>query len=116
MTVENFVNQILSESTASDDIARMWQTTTRNALSEYQDRFDGLINMMDISDVKQSFISIIERMFADGIVSRGRLITTFAFATLLQQRFKVDLVFETASLVKNRLYDWMIFDLLSCVW
>ena len=84
MTVENFVNQILAETTAFDDVARVWQTSTRNSLSEYRDRFEGLFNMMDMSDVKQSFIDIIERMFADGIVSRGRIITTFAFATLLQ--------------------------------
>ena len=51
--------------------------------------------MMNISDVKQSFIGIVERMFADGIVNRGKIITTFAFATLLQKHFKIDLVPET---------------------
>ena len=91
MTVENFVSQVLAETTASDEVARVWQTATRNALSEYRDRFEAMINIMDVSDVKQSFIGIIERMFADGIISRGRIITVFAFATLLQQRFKIDL-------------------------
>ena len=94
MTVENFVCQFLSEASASDDVARALRTSTWKVLSDYRDRFEGLINMVDISDVKQSFIGIVERMFADGIVSRGRIITSFAFATLLLHRFKIDLVPE----------------------
>ena len=59
-------------------------------------------------DVKQSFIDIIERMLADSKVRRGRIIIQFAFATLMQQRFKIDFVYETF-LIKDCLYNWMTY-------
>ena len=116
MKAEQFVRRVLYPSEDADDTSRFWATLTLNALLEYQDRFEAIANLIDTENVKNEYVRIIERMFSDGILSRGRLVATFALASLLQERFDVDLVSETVAVVKDRLFEWMLFELLNHVW
>ena len=59
---------------------------------------------------------MIERIFSDRILSRRRLVAIFALALLLLECYEIDLVSKTVSVVKDRLFEWMLFELLSHVW
>ena len=58
-------------------------------------------------NVKAEFSNIVREMFSDGIRHWGLIAVMFAFAIFLQQRFKVDLEEETATLTEDLLCEWM---------
>jgi hypothetical protein len=115
MKSEDFVKLVLSGNNDDDDDAvDAWQRLTFDALRDYGDQIEEIVALLPNDDVENVFTKIVEEMFSDGIVTRGRIVTMLAFAVHLQQKNDVDLSKEAAFVIRERLFDWLLCQFWLC--